>query len=489
MSFFSVFISVASSACLMTNGNEKLIRLSSHAKDIDKSTQIEMAKTHPAEFCERNLALRYLNANSTDASSSSVQCNEMNRDVLSQKLDQTFALSDDQTSWTASVIPTLRAQNHPLMLSAGVKSEQDMSLQDSAYKKGLGEIQKVLAFPPKLAFQGVMLETFEAVSKEKLPGNVSKTLFCADLSISNAFGCAKALSHAIEIATPVKAKSAGNGLLLTPLKSWQTIIQQEAKYAEGLRLAATTMINELKDGSKKKSDVFADLKKSFEKTGMTKSESEDAAFNTLALYGNGGANLGARARALCSSDCKSTPGVPYYLEIIGKAIPRLDFQRSQEKQPLYSWPEGVSGECNSQKSYHFWMAAYISRELVKKGIAPKAAEIGTYAASVGYQLNREQGRIDNKKNVEKSISRAPFDPVINVIRADLAYSSGGAAFGANYSTPKAKIISIDKSLVKLLENAPPSSEPSAVMEFGALQSIVNYSRFRELLAPRAVIDQ
>ena len=489
ISLFTTFISLSSSACSLANGNEELAQLSSHAKDIEKSTQIEMAKNYPAEFCERNLSLRYLNANHVDTPTSRLQCNEMNPKELSRILDQTFAASDDQTSWSASVIPTMSAQNHPLILSSGVKADQNTNLQDAVYKKGLVEIQKTLESPPKMTFQGATLETVEAIPKDKIPGNVAKTLLCADLSLSNSFGCRKALSHAIEIATPVKVKSVNSGLLITPAKAWRTVIQHETKYAEGLRLAAITMIQELKDGSKKTSNVFADLKKSFEKTGMTKTESEDAAFNTLALYGNGGANLGARARALCTNDCKAVPGIPYYLEIIGKAIPRLDFQRSQAKQPLYSWPDGVTGRCNSQKSYHFWMAAYLSRELVKQGNTPKAAEIATYAASVGYQLNREQGRIDNRKNVEKSINRPSFDPVVNVIRADLAYSAGGAAFGSNYSDLNPKTISIDNSLLRLIEKAPSNAISTPVLELAPLQPVINYSRFRELLAPSAALEQ
>ncbi len=102
------------------------------------------------------------------------------------------------------------------------------------------------------------------------------------------------------------------------------------------------------------------------------------------------------------------------------------------------------------------------------------------------------GKFNRRSNLKvvhyEEIRQSSFDPVVNIIRADLAYAAGGAAFGANYSNPSAKAISIDKSLVKLLENAPPSTTPSGVIELRALQPIVNYSRFRELFGPKAALD-
>ena len=134
---------------------------------------------------------------------------------------------------------------------------------------------------------------------------------------------------------------------------------------------------------------------------------------------------------------------------------------------LYSWPNGVSGFCNTQKSYHFWMAAYLSRELSKQGFNSESSMLGTYTAAIGYQLNRDQGRVAEKsKNYsENVIVRSVFDPVINIIRADLAYAAAGARYGSQYGRGNVKSISIDKSLINMIEHSSSNIEVSSFFFF------------------------
>lgn len=488
--FFFSKSKVMACGLLQTNGN--LINLTQSAKDIEKVTHINSAKANAAEYCETNMALRYINANSEAAENSKFQCTEMNKDELRGYLDKTFRAADDLSPWTTSLIQTASAQNFSLIKSAKVETDFNQASQELNFKNALEKIKLELSKSPRQVFKKKSDVSFHELSKDKMPNYLVKSVVCADLSFKNTFGCANALSDAIKIAAPVNLKiDSTRSTFLTPIKVWNILLTQEMKYAEGLRIASSKMIDNLivKDTSSK--NVLSDLIDSFKQAGISQSESEDAAFNILALYGNGGANLGFRAQALCHSNCKDVPGVPYYLEIIGKAIPRLDYERSKKKLPLYSWPNGVSGFCNTQKSYHFWMSAYVSREILKLGYSAESSMLGTYAAAIGYQLNRDQGRTSEKnKNYSQSVAtRTAFDPVVNIMRADLAYAAAGAKYGSEYEVASRNSISIDSTLFKMMEHSSSKEHNSSFFDrIDVYKKAKNYNDFKGLLAPSAAIE-
>ena len=137
------------------------------------------------------------------------------------------------------------------------------------------------------------------------------------------------------------------------------------------------------------------------------------------------------------------------------------------------------------------MAAYLSRELSKQGFNSESSMLGTYTAAIGYQLNRDQGRVAEKsKNYsENVIVRSVFDPVINIIRADLAYAAAGARYGSQYGRGNVKSISIDKSLINMIEHSSSNIEVSSFFDkIEAYKKVKNYNDFNILIAPDAAIE-
>ena len=84
---------------------------------------------------------------------------------------------------------------------------------------------------------------------------------------------------------------------------------------------------------------------------------------------------------------------------------------------LFSFPRGVKVDCDSGKSYHFWMTAYLARRFGSKWAA--------YLTDVGYQMkSKTEFRNPNRAFTDR------WNSVANQkIRLDLAYSAAGAKYG------------------------------------------------------------
>lgn len=84
---------------------------------------------------------------------------------------------------------------------------------------------------------------------------------------------------------------------------------------------------------------------------------------------------------------------------------------------MFSFPRGVEVDCDSGKSYHFWMSAYLSRRFGSKWAA--------YLSEVGYQMkSKTEFRDPNRAFTDR------WNSVGNEkIRLDLAYSAAGAYYG------------------------------------------------------------
>ena len=54
------------------------------------------------------------------------------------------------------------------------------------------------------------------------------------------------------------------------------MLNQEMKYAEGLRIASLKMVENLQDKDTRSKNILSDLIESFKQVGMSQSESEDA---------------------------------------------------------------------------------------------------------------------------------------------------------------------------------------------------------------------
>jgi hypothetical protein len=119
----------------------------------------------------------------------------------------------------------------------------------------------------------------------------------------------------------------------------------------------------------------------------------------------------------------------------------------------FSFPRGTKVDCDSGKSYHFWMAAYLSRQFGSKWAA--------YLSSVAYQM-----RSDTEFRKPERAFMEKWNSIANQkIRLDLAYSASGAVYGVQSVNRKTFHFDIDEKL-SILENGseklPPLSREESV---------------------------
>jgi hypothetical protein len=105
----------------------------------------------------------------------------------------------------------------------------------------------------------------------------------------------------------------------------------------------------------------------------------------------------------------------------------------------FSFPRGTKVDCDSGKSYHFWMAAYLSKQYGSRWAA--------YLSSVAYQM-----RSDTEFRKPERAFTEKWNSIANQkIRLDLAYSASGAIYGERFQGSKSFNFDIDETLT-ILEN-------------------------------------
>lgn len=203
---------------------------------------------------------------------------------------------------------------------------------------------------------------------------------------------------------------------------------------EGLRKAAIKMLEQQKQKISGTSNLFDDLKNSFIESGLPTSEAETKTWDALGALAATGPNFAKRwsrhssplfGQKMNLKNIDDNPNA-FLLQIIAEAIPKLDSQKAADHQgQVYSLPADVSFECDIGKTYHFWMTAYLSRQLTSQGSSPEAASSAAYIANLGYQLRREAfaGKALKVNEMER------FGATENGIRMDLVLAAAGAKFG------------------------------------------------------------
>lgn len=489
------------------SSSSTLLDLQVLSERILKSAQLELAKQDPGQFCETNMRLRYLNVNPKDAESENFRCTEMSRNDLESYTDKVLRrelLLFNSQPWFLSLVPTTAAQQLSMLPNAGAtevaikKRNQADSFPDrasTAYQQAIKQMSDTLSgsgtdtfvvLPAAASFDKKLRYRHDDIKETTLV----QAKVCADLKVISTIDCTRALGRITEMARPGFAD--GSSVSFMPATAWKKVLASEKKYAPGLRRAARKLVLKLQNKEYGTSNIFDDLINSFKSSGMPHGEAEDATYQILALYGSGGANLGLRLSQLAGfgitgkSCTESVDNICGYLDLIGRTIPALDFFSANSGKALYSYPGSVEAKCNTNKSYHFWMAAYLSRQLVKEGFSASTAALASYAAGVGYQINRHKGVPTTNSVGLNALNRSTYDPVNNIIRADLAYVKAGADFGSGVTGNMP--ISIDKNLVKLLENSSDIVEPLAPSNISLWNQVQRYNQFKKIVVPGALVD-
>lgn len=515
--FFLAYSSSAWSICYF-NGKAQNGILSFNSNEPSKNQQIQIATADSQLFCEMNLSLRMININPVNASASGFRCQDSDEKSFTDIVNSTM-LYDVRSfmstiggpafqPWFSSLVPTQLAQNisvanvgDPSFFYSGFMQEQKglttFSQFAESYRNNiLNTLTESFSKTPIDVFAPISKDDFFGSAYEKNNSAWQKSIaaqsaICSDFGITETVACVRALGRALEIVRPVFFQD----MSYMPRAVWEKLLSNERFYSDGLRKASLKIISRLKNSKKSGGFILEDLVSSFQESGLPKADSLDAAYDVLALYGNGGANLGERLRRLSINSASSARRItryckPFensvcgYLDIIGKAIPVLDYEYLRSGSYLYSLPKGSNSRCNNQKSYYFWLNAYLTRQLVKEGFEAKSAVLGAYALSIGYQFNRDQGVSSQPKlGANAFLFRSSFDPVYNIIRTDLASAYTGAIFGAEN-----KITSLDENLLKLLRASNTSTsesyDPSSVLD-----QIKKYNRFKTTISPSSLFEK
>lgn len=466
------------SNCCGDNCNLNLKRQFLSSYDLLKKTQYNYAKSNIKDFCRRNMVLRYLNAeNKAPSEPMALPLEEL--EAIADKEIQKFTL----TPWNLTLISTEQSRN------LAMKRTIEWYLKDPNKEDKNGnsfDLALIMSTPnpaPTAHLEKVknIIETnTKKVSMPFKEGSIKtqalKKVACADVSFSDIGECSRGLDVIQSQLSPVRIKS---DAIVDP-QLWIKILGSN-KYDEGIRLASLKLLERVQKTPEDSANIFDDLKESFSKSGMSPPEAEEATWDLLGFIASGGPNTSTRLESIKETSTQRGLG----LSFIASTLSYLDYKKLKNEQSMYSYPSNVKTKCDNAKPYHFWMTSYISRKLVQEhSISPDAAAHATFAATKGYQLKRVVGG-NTGSTVGGVFSRAPYDPVHQIIRTDIAFSAAGAIFGSsNGSNVK---IDVDEGLLKLMEDSKPLPRISKKRgnQMGLIQS---YLRFSSLFSPDSALE-
>lgn len=271
---------------------------------------------------------------------------------------------------------------------------------------------------------------------------------CVQLVGLNFLSCKKALDTVEKTMKPSRNLGSIMG------QSWWSDIYTNPVYQEGIRLATLKVLeNVKKNPPDKNSNIFDDLTSSFMSTKqLNAKQAQRAAFAVLGVIANGGTNLYTRIQTVENANDLSQVGKG--LSVIAASMGYLDRMKQEKGLGLYSFPPSVKISCDSSKPYHFWLSAALAYQLAESGHDPKSSAAAAFISEKAYHLTRGKGA-GAAGSLQAVLTKNTFDPVINVVKMDIAYGASGAFFGVAAQTNKIESanIDVDKALFDNLENA------------------------------------
>jgi hypothetical protein len=175
---------------------------------------------------------------------------------------------------------------------------------------------------------------------------------------------------------------------------------------------------------KSSSNIFELLTSYSSQLALPQQLRDDLVWDTLGTYSTRGASFEGYKEHLFSSSNTYHFSLMYELFNL---IHVYDSKRSpQEGQ--FSLPQFKRNTCQFGKSYHFWMAAYLSRHLVKKGYSKEEAFQASFAMGVLYDFmgsgapQRERVRVLNE-GMDSIYVKSIFQSIL--------FKSLGALYGAD----------------------------------------------------------
>lgn len=409
-----------------------------------KNYQIQYQRKNPMGFCERNMKLRFLKANKLI---SSQQCLQLSNKDLENFVVRNF--EKDRSNWSIALMPKLEFKKQAYELNE--QAILDFDHFDLYPKYPTPELkkqyfQKINKIIDKYAYTTFAAQSSAADWKIKA--------FCSMEKLLNSDECFQLLTWARDQFAP-----RGRGVDIIDVDLWRRVVASD-NYDKGLLKTLESFQN--REEFTGQENIFSDLKKSFIQTGMTDNKAENAAWDILGFISNQGSSISAHMSMVDNADENKNIFGGINLSPKAKLIGQIaaamvyqDYLNNQKGLPLYSYPANIKTACDSYKPYHFWMSAFIAREIVRNfKVSPRSAAAAAFMTEKGYQINRDIAGDGGKQNKVTSVfGYGAFDPVHQVIRIDLAYAAVGAQFGAESLLRKNKIYDFQKSMDALLRGS------------------------------------
>ena len=214
-------------------------------------------------------------------------------------------------------------------------------------------------------------------------------------------------------------------------------------YRQGI-LLSTRKIYEKYLMDQPEGDLFEDIYESFLQVSGDEEDAEQKTWDVLAFLATGGANIAPRISRIGISEYKHSIA----LSAIAGMIPLLDF-KTRNSGKIYSYPPEVKSYCEISKSYHFWMTAYLTRELLKESPRPMGTLMATFSIQKGYQFAAQTYH----RNPERVFYKEPFEGATNIMRIDMAYSAAATQFALARWNNEEVFLDVDAAIVQMLDDA------------------------------------
>lgn len=472
------------------------------SKEEKRRLQTEYFIGNPYEFYKRNIMLRFLNSKNSPP----VNCSHIKIESLEAHASEVFfsmAGKDRYFPWESALVSTRKTREFSYLKyfndyraswshqkSSESDSKRAIPADYERYKKmifakdhqDLREYfsvkESTLGLRPN--FNYLEEGSVNRVAKEIKDKVLSRGLCYRD-STFNLASCIKG-TDAIAKYFSLSISPAGD-ILNIPL--WKKVYSSEY-YAEGLRLAALIMMDRVIGDLKPNANLYEDLMEGFSRIGLDAILSVNAVWDIIGLISNSGPNMANRLANVEGHSQRSNALT--YIAMVG---PYLDMKKAGLGYPLYTFPPHIKISADVSKSYYFWMASYLSRNLVlEQGLPPQDAVRTTFLALKAYQIRRRELR-NTPSSLQKNaiFTRNAFDPASQIVRLDIAQAAAGAYYGvktlrANSTTE----IDIDSIMLSLIR-ASPVLDPLSKNAANELTLLDAYNTFLRVFVPDVALSE
>ena len=267
----------------------------------------------------------------------------------------------------------------------------------------------------------------DQVGDQKL-GFAGAAYFCSDVTILNAGSCSNGLNFIQETMRPVANLTligVWKEVFADPMyfRVYKKLSLQILAHLAAQDLPQLTMFDEL-------NQLFlADFQGHIRASGINKAtqtsniaQAKEATWKSMAFFATAGANLANYIEYICQDNYWAAQRI---LFVIANGSLILD-RKTSARGFLYSYPREINSLCDYGKNYHFWMSAYLAREVMKKTNNVKGSAAAAFTADKGYQFFK----VGNGRDRNKVFRQNLFANYSNNIRLDLVQAAAGAWFGA-----------------------------------------------------------